>query len=258
MVFIPRRKPLRIRKVRSRALTTVQKAQVKELIRKAPESRYVSDPATQANGVTVPVSIATNTQYISLLPAIAGGNAQNQRAGDQISSAVLHLHWRFWLPPEVTVTQKFKVRVFILESKRIKSQTSVTTGTDFGRLLNQGDGTMVDWVASSGLQNLQNDMMSVNTSDWTVKSIKSFQLIKNSDWVNGGGGASAPANVGTMATHSLSQKIKVGTMKYDGTALSFPTNHFYVAYVVAFADNNSTATAQPFYSLRTDLYFKDP
>lgn len=256
-----KRKPLRIRKVRKapHALTKVQKAEVKQLIHKSPETKYVVDPTTLVNGDAVLGSIATNTNYISLLPAIAQGTGQNQRVGDSIASAVLGLHWRFWLPPETSVTQKYKVKIFVLESKRVKSELGMLPGsTDLGRLLNQGDGTMVDWVASSGLQNLQNDMMPVNTQDWTVKSIKTFQLIKNQDWPNGGGGAGASPNVGALATHVLSHKIKIGKLKFDGSSAQFPTNHFYVAYAVAFTDNNSSPTPNPFYSLRTDLYFKDP
>lgn len=242
----------------SRSLTKVQKAEVKKIVARAPERKYVVDPTILDNGIVVPSSIVTNTDVIPLIPAIAAGSGQNQRNGDQIQDAVLKVHWRFWLPPEATVTQLFKVKLFILESKRLKSDLGRTATTDLGRLLNNGDGTMVDWAASSGLQNLQNDMMPVNTQDWTVKSIKSFHLVKNADWVNGGGGASAPANVGQLAVHSLTTTFKIGTLRYDGIASTSPTNHFYAAYLVAFSDNNSTATAQPFYSMRPELYYKDP
>ena len=264
------------------SLTKNQKLEVKKLALGKIETKYCSDININLKNQIIANNIPL-TNFYACIPAIGQGDGQNQRSGNVVSDAVVRVQLEFWLRNLSTFTNLWRVKIFVLESKRIKAVSNMydATGVQLGNtgpLLNNGDGNMVNWLTSTlGEDNQQYDKMPVNTDDYTVLHTKSFDLTKNVGSSNGGLSliGSLPGdpvqviaqnpNLG-KSTKKVNFKIKIKKLLYDNTTINtiggaYPTNHniflFIVAWDPTYTITPSPTNSTPLFSVRNDIYFKD-
>jgi hypothetical protein len=252
------------------SLTQNQKKEVKKLILPKIETKYVSDPVVNSVNLSdVPLTIDTASDFNNVIPGVAQGNGQNQRSGNKISNCRINCHWTVMLNSQQANTQDMTVKIFLLESKRIKSELIFATipPPDPGRLLNRGDGTFGDWnaIGTSFVIPLDYDKQPVNSDDWIVKKVFKRRLLKN----DGKTQYEAAGVVPNLSTHPTSYDIRCSVnypvLTYDNAKTPSgsyaATNKALVYYIVAF---NSQGTAippegnfNPLYTFRSDMHYKD-
>lgn len=270
------------KKKQQKSLTKNQKEEVKKLALGKIETKYCSDSSLNLNNTTTGNNIGLNVFY-PMIPAVEQGTGQHQRSGNTVSDALVRCQLQFWLPASAVNTCLWRVKIFVLESKRIKSVVNMYDATGVatsatGPLLNAGNGTMVNWGASTvGVDNQQYEKMPVNTDDYIVLHTKTFDLTKNVGTQNGGLALNAalpgePAaivpqnpNLG-KAVKKVDFKIKIKKLLYDNTSIntiggSYPSNHNIFFYVVSwdptFTITPSSANPLPLFSKRCDIFYKD-
>jgi hypothetical protein len=268
----------------AKSLTKNQKQEVKKLATLPLESKYVSDIDNvneQSEGINN--FINTTTNWYPIIPSVLQGTAQNQRAGNSISDCYITCKWDFRLLANANLTQHWRVKLFILESKRVKSYYNMFDATGnktviFGNLLNKGDGTMTNWQPPAGVGDTNADQyikMPVNTDDFIVKKTHTFDLVKNVGQPNLGLSiASTPGlsdvsispNIGSKHNHHIEFKIKYKKLLYDNTLYdplpgNYATNHALFYYVVAYDPNFNTLPGsvfqEPAFTFRSDMHYKD-
>jgi len=260
-----------VKKKSGKHLTKTQKAEVKKIALAPIESKYVNTPLLNDNAAEIPLSCVAGFDWNSVIPSVAQGNGQNQRSGNEITNCKIRCKWRFWLNPGQIGTQNLKIRLYVLESKRIKSEILLNTaGVDIGKLLNRGDGVMVDWSptggVTSGQEAQQYSMMPINFDDFKVLKQKTFHLVKNvgnvQDDVVNGPNQNLHASADYDCSFTLPKLIFDNFVSTTGNV--FATNRAIMFYVVAYPANSDpniyadpTAQLLPQYSFRSDMFYKD-
>lgn len=252
------------------SLTQNQKKEVKKLILPKIETKYVSDP--KVNSVTlsnIAYEINTITDFNNVIPGVAQGNGQNNRSGNKISNCRINCHWTVMLNSQQGNSQDMTVKIFLLESKRIKSELIFTSipPVDPGRLLNRGDGSFGDWngITTDFVKALDYDKQPINSDDWIVKKVFKRRLLKNDGKTQYEAGGVVP-NLSTHPTaYDIRCSVSYPVLTYDNNQTpngSFAaTNKALVYYIVAY---NAQGTAlppennlNPLYTFRSDMYYKD-
>jgi len=245
------------------SLTVPQKMEVKKLIAPKIETKYVSDDenVNDINPITISSSISTIGDYNSVVPTLLQGTAQNQRIGNSVSDCKIHCKWNIFLDQSTAKSYDYSVKIFLLESKRIKSENVLAGGADPGPLLNAGNGTSINWLDTNPNISTFNDFLPVNTEDWTVKKIFKRRLVKNNGTQNYDANTGNVPNVSSPhAQSSFGCVIKVPKMLYNNDD-SFPSNHTYVWYAVYWLNSNgsinSDGNVPPKLQFASQMYYKD-
>lgn len=260
----------------SHSLTKLQKAEVKHLVRQPAETKYVAAyasvygggvaavPATAFGVLNSIVSGGVGWTPWLLIPPLAEGVAGNQRVGNRITNVYLKSTWQFYINPAISnyPTVDATVKVFIVRAKTAKSFAAVQS-IPIGSLLDNGDGTSIDWTSTGANNDKMLDMYPVNKEQFTVLKIHSFRLTKNGDSPTGGTAAGAAPNMTSHQTKNFTHTMShPGTVIYPDNNLAgntLPNNISYFAYVVAYDTNSFAVLAANtiIANCRAHMYFKD-
>lgn len=255
-------------------LSKVQKKQVKALVKAPAETKYVAASGQTETSLgyqnlegfpiatTIIAGGVSSTVYY-LIPGLAQGTAGNQRLGNKISDVTFKSSWQFWLNPQLSGAPAVdqKVKVFICRSRGIKTN-ALLQAIEPDTLLDNGNGTCIDWLPASTQQAKYLSTYPVNKEEFTVMKIHEFRLTKNQDFASYGTNAGSSPNLSTQQHHEFthSWKHKGGVLYPDNNVpgSGVPTNVTYFAYAVIYDNNAGTAPANPVLcNVRTHMYFKD-
>lgn len=274
----PKFKKPYVRKMKAsgKHLTKVQKAEVKKLVAAPVETKYVAQivdvyggglPAVPAQGFGVLQNIisgGSNFQAWNLVPQLIQGVAGNQRIGNKITDVTLKSTWQFYINPQLALFQTIDatVKVFIVKSKSVKALSAIQR-LSAGSLLDNGDGTSIDWLPATPLEAKSYDMYPVNKEEFTVVKTHKFRLAKNFDSPTGGTAVGSAPNMTSHQSKDFSHSLRHrGALIYPDNNLpgfALPTNFMLVAYVVCWDTN--TFAPLPASSIlcnsRSHMYYKD-
>jgi len=278
---LPRRKP-RVGK----SLTKTQRKEVKKLVAQPAETKYVASATnTLTSGVITSVTGYGLLQTIvsgggsinawNLIPnlsqALVSGTAGqvvsggNQRVGNKVSNVTFKNDFQFYINPGLpnNITVDATVKLFICRAKQIKSNYNLTS-LSASTLLDNGDGTSVDWNPSSPNDALLLAMLPFNKEAFTIMKSYTFRIAKNQEAQTGGIGVASP-NMDTAFARTISYTHKhpsslvylddniVGT-----TGPYLPTNFNYFAFCVVYDTNAGTLPANTVIcNARNHMWYKD-
>lgn len=272
-------KPRRKMGDKKKGLNKIQRSQVKALVVKPAETKYVSEFARYANNFGVfilgqPISQTVisggglNSAW-SLIPYLlqAGGAVNGAtRIGNKVSNVTLKADFQFWINPARTQasTVDYTLKLFILKAKSIKSNALIQS-LPVGALLDNGDATSIDWTSFSGAADKALATYPVNKEVFTVCSVKSFRLFVNQGVQSGDVTAgTAPNSTNHESVNfSYTHKHKGNLVYLDNNLIAgtpvVPENLNLFCYAVVY-DTNAYAVAAPGIVLgtcRTHMWYKD-
>lgn len=237
---------------------------VKAVIARQAEVKYVA--STNEDQVQVPTTCLIPTSLRPVLPKQAQGVGPSNRIGDQIRGAHGYVDLTFSLMDNYSPSGNYVVKVFQMTSKSIKDGQYIPSLSS-STLLDVGDGSTTDWnPASTDVVILS--QMPVSNSNFTVQSIKTMNLVKNSGTMNGDASTPPPApNGGFAGTHASCRLYwkHDAPLKYEtssGAANTvYPTNYCpvytYVAYSVDGQDLLEEPLAPIIVTSRSHMWFTD-
>jgi len=199
-------------------------------------------------------------EIYSLIPRISQGTDDHNRIGAEIQPTYLKATFIASLNTRMIASDYVDVDFYFLTSKQIKTQASVAS-VPILRLLNQGDGTNVNYNGTSYVS-----MYPVNTSEFTLIKKKTVRLFKTQDNPNYQANGSGTSMAGAGRTHHYQQfSVKIPLpkkLRYEKAASVSPENYF--PFVVAgwhYPDDNggsiSGATNDVRIQGQIQMYFKD-
>jgi len=285
MVRVPKMRKARMPRARAgKALTKAQKVEVKKLVLAPSETKYVAAP-TQVLIANIPSAVtgySVNTTIVaggastsawSLIPnlpqgqisALAGAvvTGGNQRVGNKISNVTFKNDFQFYINTGLAnnVTVDATVKLFICRAKQIRSNYNLV-GLSPGTLLDNGDGTSVDWAVTAANDALLNAMLPINKESFTVLKAYTFRIAKNQEAASGGVGVASPNMDSAHArTISYTHKHKSSLVYLDDNVagtFDLPTNYNYFAFCVVYESNAGALPANAVLcNARNHMWFKD-
>jgi len=255
----------------ARSLTKNQKKEVKKLVAAPIETKYHAQPTDEylnqvqlfntLNSAVIPGSLTT---LQPCFPKLTQGLEASQRIGNRVNLTSGRTHFYFYLDSRFTATMDIYVKLFMLNARSSKNQSS-TAVLGVNQLLDDGDGTTQDWVPTVANTHIL-DMYRLNTEAFTGKT-KTFRLSKNA------GACVNDATPGAPASPNLPQgahakftwnwgKKKLLHYGENGTESSLPQNFYPLWGAVAYyADNTSVgapSALMPVYLYaRSEMFYKD-
>jgi len=282
--FRPRTQPKRA----SKSLTKLQKQEVKKLVAEPMETKYVAAP-TQVliGGVLQPVtgySVNTTitsggpaTSAWSLIPSLPQATSGvvgtpvstgSQRTGNKVAGVSFKNDFQFYINTGLAgnVTVDATVKLFICRAKQIKSNYNLTS-LSAGTLLDQGDGTSIDWTIPTGPNDaLLNAMLPINKEAFTVLKSYTFRIAKNQEAASGGVGLGGSPNMDSAHARTISytHKHPSSLLYLDDNVTpagvpDLPTNFNYFAFCVVYESQAGSLPANSILcNSRSHMWFKDP
>ena len=284
MVRVARKRALRKRVSKAKGLTKVQKSQVKALVLAPTETKYIAAPTqvliagvpsavTGYSVSTVIVSGGASISAWSLIPSLPQGQQTalagtvitggNQRVGNKVSNVTFKNDFQFYINTGLAnnVTVDATVKLFICRAKQIRSNYNLVSLSP-STLLDNGDGTSVDWAVSTPNDALLNAMLPINKEAFTVLKAYTFRIAKNQEAASGGTGVASPnmdsAHARTITyTHKHSSSLVYLDDNVAGT-FDLPTNFNYFAFCVVYESQAGTLPANAILcNARNHMWFKD-
>jgi hypothetical protein len=280
----PGKKSVATAKRAAKSLTKLQKIQVKKLVAAPLETKYIAaptqvitsgtlGPVTGYSVLTNIVSGGTGITAWSLIPslsqAIGSGVAGqvlsggNQRQGNKVAGVTFKNDFQFYINTGLAnnVTVDATVKLFICRAKQIRSNYNLTSLSP-STLLDNGDGTSVDWVVSTPNDALLNAMLPINKESFTVLKSYTFRIAKNQEAASGGTGVASPnmdsAHARTITyTHKHPSSLVYLDDNVAGT-FDLPTNFNYFAFCVTYESQAGSLPANSILcNARNHMWFKD-
>lgn len=272
--FKPRSKAAK-RSAISHSLTTLQKKEVKILVKKPAELKYaVSDRYGVKSwdivygSIVVGPPVALCQNLYAAMPDIIRGVDSNQRIGNKISSVHGKTHFSFCFDPlygAALSTNDWYVRIFMLKSRQVKFSPSFNA-LQSNTLLDLGSSQTLDWrpngQTTGGGPASYNilAMMPISKENFTGH-YKTFRMSKNQGLVNrdatGGQTTNLSAHNVVNFTWNWSH---AGNVLYDDNQAqpsNFAPFFTYVAYPVDTYGGANIDTTGILATVRTEVYYKD-
>lgn len=249
----PRPRKMMRKVLKTRSLTTTQKAEVKALVASQEETKYSASQIV--TGAVVPIDFVANP--IGMLVPIAQGATSNRRIGDRITPTRMTTKFHFYFEPAFNTTVDVTVCLYILTNKTFKSTASVISDPRRQLILDYGNG--VGGAAWDPANPIISEMCRMDPESVTVLKKKQFRLIRNvgTDDLDVTPG-NAPNLKQSVARYTYTHK-RLPKLKYDGGATD-ANNYAPYFYVVAYRTDGAGPlpnTLQPNFHARSELYFKD-
>lgn len=250
------------RKVARKPLTRVITKVVKEVERKALETKYAAANVTDAG--TIGATASTPAQFIPLTTLIQQGISDNQRIGDSVRPVKCSAHFTFYFDTTTQNNADLLVNFWIVKSKSAKgpAQLSSLTGGNFLKL---GTGVNVDPVNPS--QPSQLALVSnypLNTDSYTKLFHRKFRMRKgigNSAGINTGGEVAPTGTPASEDVYQLTYSWKPALWTFDNQIgapwTNYANNDAPVALIWCTNADGSGGTHNLVYGLRTDVFYKD-
>lgn len=246
----------RPRKAQEAKPTKAFAKKVMAVVNKEEETKYRADDVQKSQDVGV--GLAVPTDLVSALPTLSQGVGSFQRVGQQIDNVRGKTHFSFSIPSSYAATTNWVVRVIMVSSRQVKSFAQIGS-LAAGTLLDNGDGTTLDWNAGTTqvITLSQRPLANENFKG----SFREFRLSKNSGQLNGDTSTPPPsANGGhfpSNAAFTWNWKHK-GKLMYDETATR-PNNYNPMFLLVAYPlDYSAIGEQAPIKAtIRTEMYYKD-
>lgn len=214
-----------------------------------------------------PVGLST---LIPVLPPIARGTGSDQILGSRIQMMSGRTEFLFSIKQEEFQSLNLIVKLFCLESRKVKDYNEMSTLPP-GRLLRTGADNVQDWTPSTALggYNPLNDLINVNKASFKVHHVKHFRFTKNCGRMNGDLSTPPPApNSAEQAQHRFTwhwgsnMKLKYDDEPLASGAGQFPTNFAPIWGVVAYYPDGTSVGVDgadmPIHvSAVNHLYYKD-
>lgn len=259
---IPR--PLgKAKKAVTKSLTKNQKKEVKLLVAQPVERKYIAQTAV-LNG-SVPTTLITPIAWGSCIPVMTQGVNAISRIGNKVRSVVGRTQFNFAIDGRATNSQNFVVKLFLVQSRKIKSYPLISS-LPAGQLLDAGNNNSIDW--STSVNNpIEMAMMPLSKEDYIGK-IVTIKLSKNvglpiQDSTTG----NAPNSGLYGSNKQLIFNWKHAMLQYDdqapggGTPATLPTNFAplfaYVAYAADGTNISGQETVPILASVRCEMSWQD-
>lgn len=200
-------------------------------------------------------------------PQIKRGAGTDGIIGNRIHMMSGKTDFLISLAPTANIGLEIIVKLFCLESRKVRDYNEMNSFSVANTLLRIGDDETIDWTPSAATYVPLLDHLPVNKSSWKVHHVKTFRLTKNSGFINGE--TVTPAvNSANQAYHRYtwnwgSNKV----LKYEENPLKansavYPTNFAPLWGIVAYYPNGtsvgSDGTAMNVNVASTNhLYYKD-
>lgn len=231
---------------------------MKRLVASTEETKFAAFQ-TNLNQIVPNTSVGSIGLAQQIWVPTSQGVRSNNRIGERITPKSLRTQFRFFYDSAFTTTADVMIDLYIMTSKKCKSQQSVLADPDIiaGNFLDQGIG------AAATFWDVVNPYTSasqrVDPSTLTLLKKKTFRLIRNVGAENLDATAgNAPNMTKSYASYSYSFK-KIPKLIYDGNT-TYPSNFapFYLA-VAYKSDGSSTLTNanSPNMSVYSTMTFKD-
>jgi len=290
MVRVPRNRMARSKKAATakraaKSLSKLQKIEVKKLVAQPLETKYVAAPTqvliagvlSAVTGYSVNTTITSGGAGISawsLIPSlpqatsgavgtvVSGGN---QRQGNKVAGVTFKNDFQFYINTGLAnnVTVDATVKLFICRAKQIRSNYNLTSLSP-STLLDNGDGTSVDWAVTTPNDALLNAMLPINKEAFTVLKAYTFRIAKNQEAASGGTGIASPnmdsAHARTITyTHKHpSSLVYLDDNVTPGGVPDLPTNFNYFAFCVTYESQAGSLPANSILcNARNHMWFKD-
>lgn len=243
------------RKAVAKAQKSAFAKRVLAVVNRREETKYVADNITIGTGVTA--AGVTPANFVRLLPQVPQGVAENQRIGDRINPVRACAYITYYMgstPNMFDVT----LNCVIVNVKGAQTAASIAA-VPAGGFLKAGNGLNVDPADpnQTNMLTLVNNFP-VNNDQYTLLRWYKKRFAKGAGALNG---ATAGNEAGQGANTPSKQLIKFSwkppTLKYDDGAAGLPTNHYPVLLTWATANDGSALQNILFYSIHSELYFKD-
>ena len=253
----------------SRSLTTTQKAEVLNLVKKTNETKYVCEDTITPGGfnaltnyVAFSSAVTNISEIYAALPQLTQGVDSYQRIGDQIAPSSCYITMNIAVkngPSDAFSTDK-TVHVFLMTSVAVKDLANYSA-IPIGQMLDQGNGTSGGFDGTSGAA-----MRPVQRKNFTV--LKHWQKRMTSGFGHPIGSTGTTAgnadSVITPAASFASLRLKVRTpkvLKYALASSTFP-NNYAPFFVVGWTRNDSAGNSAPsfintYVQAKTHMRFKD-
>ena len=215
----------------SKALTKVQKRQVRQIIDGQTPDRYNAEQIVNSlNGGYVNFNslIATSADWYRCLPLISQGTASHQRLENFVKPKSCRLHFEFRFSKEDVKTRDIYVVLYVLNPKFQKEYAAATVNNvlsaKYGEFLKLGNDTVVpyggSWVSS---------LYPVQTNDFTLLHKRILHLERPSGDQNGSGVIGVPGEDGMYSMagtlrKTLTLNIKCPNLKYSKASDIIPNN----------------------------------
>lgn len=256
-----KKRPATVKPRGGKGLTKTQVSLVNRLIVGKSERKYVVSDLTGLRSIVSP-NLQTPADWKNPVPALLQGGAgavqSNQRIGERITNVKGRTHMRFSFDNVLVPSQDVFITIFYGTHKSIKDFPTIRGSAPAGTLLEVGDQSTTDWIATVGtyLGNAtQLSMMPVNNTVWSLKK-KTLRLIKNNGVVNGSAAPENPnLNRGGSVDFIWNWSHK-SALKYDGAATTC-TNWAPVYGFVTWYANTITAVPAVYADVRNEMYFHD-
>jgi len=225
------------------------------VVNRREETKYVAETIATGAGITSAQNTPAN--FIRLLSQVGQGVGENQRIGDRINPVRACAYITYYLgstPNMFDVT----LNCVIVNVKGAQTGAAVAA-VPAGGFLKAGNGLNVDPADpnQTNMLTLVNNFP-VNNDQYTLLRWYKKRFAKGAGALNGPTAANeAGQGANTPSKQVIKFSWKPPALKYDDAAASLPTNHYPVLLTWATANDGSALQSILFYSLHTELYFKD-
>jgi len=216
----------------SRSLTKLQKLEVKSLLNRKLESKYVAKEIIDNQPVeSILVTGGADTNLYNVIPAMVQGVESYQRIGTRITPSRFVVITQIDFDPGFALNFDGWVRIYFVSHKTFKSQDDLET-IPAGQFLDLGDGMQSDWDRDNPSRSA---MLPVKNEHWTILKHKTFKMSKNVAATSGSATNTYATNVG-HSSHLHTFKLKCPRLIYeDSKDLQEATNHAIFMGVVYWA-----------------------
>lgn len=247
------------KKVRN-SLSKNQKKEVKILIAAPAERKYIGQ--TAVNGTSVPNTLITPLAWGSCVPKMDQGPSPIQRIGNTVRNIVGRTQFSFAIDGAAVNSQNFYVRLFLVQSKKIKSY-SLIPSLPTNELLDAGNNNTIDWNPALNTP-AEMSMMPISNEHYTGKYV-TFRLNKNVGLPIQDATAGNSPNNGSLSSVTYTYKWKHSVFKYDdftgGGSAPLPTNYAplfaYVAYTLDGTNIYGSSTVPVLATVRCEMSYTD-
>jgi len=244
-----------VRKAVAKAQKSIFAKKVLQVVNRREETKYAAETVT--SGSPIGSSAVTPANFYRLLTAIGQGVAENQRIGDRINPVRARAIMTYYL---ASTPNMFDVTLNCVIVNVKGAQTQATVGAvPAGGFLKVGNGLNVD-PADPNQTNMLTlvNHFPVNNDQYTVLKWYKKRFAKGAGALNGAtAGNEAGQGANTPSKQVCSFSWKPPTLKYDDAGATLPTNHYPVLLTWATANDGSALQNILFFSIRSEIYFKD-
>lgn len=245
----------------TKSLTKNQKQAVKQLIAQPVERKYLAQ--TAVNGSSVNNTLITPIAWGSCIPLMNQGPQPNARIGNSVRNVVGRTQFSFAIDGNAVNSQNFYVRLFLVQSKKVKSY-SLIPSLPTNQLLDAGNNNTIDWDNALNTP-AELSMMPLSSEHYTGKVV-TFRLNKNVGLPIQDATAGNSPNDGLLSSVTYSHEWKHSIFKYDDFtgvpgAGQLPTNYAplfaYVAYTLDGTNIYGSSTVPILATVRCEMSYTD-